>query len=137
MLTSTAAPGSPIPVRSGSEVTPSVANAPVSATSWTVVGGGVVSRVKLTVAKSLLPSSALVSLMTMVWAPSARTGAPLQAPVVASPVANLTGAAPSTVANTAAPAKPPPDSVASLVIPSLADAPVSCSSDAVTAWALA
>ena len=65
MTTDTCEFTSPVPVSLGSVVIPSVAEAPVSAASATVAGGGTVSRVKLTTALSVSPA-AFVSLTTTV-----------------------------------------------------------------------
>ena len=86
MVTCTDAFGSPVPVTVATLVIRSVADAPVSDTSATVTGGTVVSSVNASVALALLPARS-VSLTTTLWLPSASTGAKLQAPVAASPVA--------------------------------------------------
>ncbi len=67
------------PVTVATFVIPSVADVPVSETSATVTGGGVVSRVNASDAFPVLPARS-VSLTTTVWLPSARTGVKLQRP---------------------------------------------------------
>ena len=71
----TTAPASPVPVRAGlAVVVPPLA-------SFSVTTGALVSRVKESEAVPVLPA-ALVSLATMVWAPSARpVGVNAQAPL--------------------------------------------------------
>ena len=93
--------------------------------------GGVVSSVRLREAVPVLPAAS-VSLATMVWAPSARpVGVNVHAPL-ASAVAVVATAWPSTVKWTIALASPEPLSAALEVILSVEDDPVSFDKFAVT-----
>src|SRR5436190_294477 len=111
----------------------SVADAPVSLASFDVTVGAAVSSVKLTLAEPVPP--VFVSLATMLCWPSLRPVGVKDRLPLASAVAVAVAAAPSTANFTVAFGSAVPLSVATDVIWSLAEAPVSLDKAAVTVGA--
>src|SRR5262249_15325245 len=117
---------SPEPLIVGLLVIPSLADAPVSLTSATVTAGAVISSVKLSAAEPVLPARSVSDALSVCALSPRPVGTKLQAPAALAVVVPST--TPPSLIVTVAFWSPDPWIAGLLVIPSLADAPVSLTS---------